>query len=714
MKKVIIYIGIVTLGFFSSCNDFLDTENPSKVDNNFVFETAFEANKVIIGAYEVFRASSGIHSNGLFYDMVSVSSDYELGPEMASSNARYNNENFYPNAVDINGGPSGSWNNMYLVINRCNIILDAFKKNAQYIADVEAGEITEMTHMYGEIAIMRAILYYELARAWGDVIYSVAPILTESDYADLTVTDRNEIQEGEIEHLKAVEPLMYYIGENSKDAERLTRGAAQAMIGRLALQRGGFALRKPTDDKSKFETPEYSDADWGFYGRRSDWKTWYQTANDYLKLAVNNSGARIITNAAGTGNAFQQVFQQMMNLQICEESIFEISETAGIQNERPYAFGRPSNGGSTAYPPKAYGQVRFLPWFFWGAFDTSDLRRDVTVAVTGPSGAGAEVLLPWNKGNMCAGGGISLNKWDYSRLTNLAVTAASQRKTGINAPYIRLADIYLLLAETEAMLGNVSTAKSYLETIRSRAFSQADQTIKVTNYLAALTTADQVMEAIQDERMFELAGEGMRKFDLVRWGILPAKVVEAQLEMDATINDLQSKGYREYANGLQFPTHIYTKTVSEAEMKTIGINDMLIGNTPTGLDKDSEAYAVQAPGWRGNTTDWSANLNYTALAIRGLDRYIADGSAEHARLISMGYARVPYGFYMLEYQGKNDPAPVDQRANWNASRTGTLGGYLYNIEYTAKKPVRYLQPIPAATIEYSNKQITNSYGFPDE
>ena len=714
MKKVIIYIGIVAMGLFSSCNDFLETENKSKVDNLFVFDSAFEANKVVIGAYEVFRASSGIHSNGLFYDMLSVSSDYELGPEMASSNARYNNENFYPNAVEINGGPSGSWNNMYLVINRCNIILNAFENNAQYVADVEAKEKTELTHMYGEIATMRAILYYELTRVWGDVIYSTGPIMKEEDYADLTVTDRSEIHEGEIENLKAVESLMYYLGENGKEAERITRGAAQAVIGRLALQRGGFALRKPDDDKSKYESAEYSDSEWGFYARRTDWKNWYQTANEYLKLAVNNSGAKIITDDKGTGNAFQQVFQQMMNLEVCQESIFEIAETAGIQNERPYAFGRPTNGGSTSNPPKAYGQVRFLPWFYWGAFDTSDLRRDVTVAVTGPTGAGAEVILPWNKGNMTAGGGISLNKWDYCRLVNLSVTASNQRRTGINAPYIRLADIYLLLAETEAVLGNVSSAKGYLEVIRKRAFSTADQATKVTAYLAALTSADEVLEAIQDERMFELAGEGMRKFDLVRWGILPEKVVEAQKEMDATVTDLDAKGYREYANGLQFPSHIYTKVVSQANMKTLGINDMLIGNTPAGLDSDSEAYALQMPGWRGNTTDWDAELSYSGLAIRGLYKYIAEGSAEHTRLVGMGYSRVPYGYYMLEYKGPNDNDPVNQRPNWNASRTGTLGGYLYNVEYTAKKPVRYLQPIPAATIEYSNYKITNSYGFPNE
>lgn len=714
MKKNILYIGIaLTLGLMS-CNDYLEVDNESKFENDFVFQSEFEANKVVLGAYELFRANSGVHSNGLFYDMLAVSSDIELGPEVATNNARYNNENFYPLAVNINGGPSGSWDAIYKTINRCNMIMDAFESNEVYLADVAAGKPTGLTQLFGEIATLRAIMYYELSRVWGDVIYTVHAIQKEEDYKDLKLTDRNLIQEGEIETLKKAEPLMYYLTQGKNNAERITRGATQAVIARLSLVRGGYALRPPTADKTEYDF-EYSDGTWGFYGRRKDWKDWYKVANDYLKLVRDNSGAILITDDKGTGNAYQQIFQQMMNLEVCKESLFEVAEMPGIQNERPYAFGRPSSGGSTANPPKAYGQVRFQPWFYWGAYDTLDLRRDVTVAVTGLSGSGTEILIPWLKGNVCQGGGIALNKWDYCRIKDLAVNVTTQRKTGINAPYIRLDDMILLLAETEAVLAkegvagfSVSNAKAELRKIRSRAFAAADQTAKVDNYLATIGTADQAVKAIQDERMFELAGEGMRKFDLVRWGIIQDKVRAVQDENDALIADLNSKGYHEYSNGQQFPAYVYTKEYLKANALTLGLTNILIGETPRNIDKNSDLYALQFPGWRGNTDLWVKVLNYKSMAIKGLFKYIPEGSLEDIALKASGYTRVAYGIRMVK-----NATNVDVSANWTAGTSGTLGGYL-KADYLAKKPVRYLQPIPSATIAYSNYQITNSYGFGNE
>lgn len=513
---------------------------------------------------------------------------------------------------------------------------------------------------------------------------------------------------------------MFYMNEQGYTAERLTRGVAHAMIAKLALIRGGYALHPADADMTNYETPIQSHPEWGKMARRTDWKEWYKEANKYLKLVRDHSGASLITDDKGTGNAFQQIFQQQMNLQISQESIFEVSQTAGASTERPYAFGRPSSGGGTAYPPKAYGQIRFLPWFYWGAFNEKDLRKDVTVAVTGLSGSGTEVLIPWLKGNVCNGGGIGLNKWDYSRLTNLGVTAASARKSGVNATYIRLADILLLLAETEAVLAregeagySVENAITELEKVRSRAFAPEDRQQEVTAYLAAINTPEAAFEAVQNERMFELAGEGQRKYDLVRWGILGEKVNEVQKEMESLLSDLESKEYHEYENGNQFPAYVYTKEYTKAEAEALGLEDILIGQTPRDLDPDSELYALQCPGWRGNTDRWESErgakgLNYKSTAIRGLFRYIPEGSAEHNALIAQGYRRVPYGIRMLYNE-----TGISQKENWNASKSGVFGGYL-PADHDANYPPRYIIPIPSSTISYSNYQITNSYGFPNE
>ena len=76
---------------------------------------------------------------------------------------------------------------------------------------------------------------------------------------------------------------------------------------------------------------------------------------------------------------------------------------------------------------------------------------------------------------------------------------------------IRYADVLLLAAEAHQQLGNDTKALSCLNTVRTRAFESSANNLSVTG--------DNLRKAIQHERRVELAGEGHRFFDLVRWGI---------------------------------------------------------------------------------------------------------------------------------------------------------------------------------------------------
>ena len=121
------------------------------------------------------------------------------------------------------------------------------------------------------------------------------------------------------------------------------------------------------------------------------------------------------------------------------------------KSEYPYAFGRPSNGGSSnAAPTKTFACLRIVPTVYYGEFENGDKRRDPSVAVTGSKGDGNEMMLSFVPGNKTSGG-IATNKWDENRM-NPPYTAA-QRKSGINWPMLRMADVILMLAEVKAELG---------------------------------------------------------------------------------------------------------------------------------------------------------------------------------------------------------------------------------------------------------------------
>ncbi|OKL42050.1 RagB/SusD family nutrient uptake outer membrane protein [Pontibacter flavimaris] len=113
--------------------------------------------------------------------------------------------------------------------------------------------------------------------------------------------------------------------------------------------------------------------------------------------------------------------------------------------------------------------------------------------------------------------------------------------SAINVVLIRYADVLLMAAEAEAQLGNLAQAQEYVNMVRARAAlpvnkvydykDPANPTAGFTNeeaanynvapypdgYLAGLGK-EQALEAIYFERKLELALEGHRFFDLVRWG----------------------------------------------------------------------------------------------------------------------------------------------------------------------------------------------------
>lgn len=695
MKKYKVIISGILLFNLSCSEDFLDVESSSSIDQDFAFSTPGEAYKVMVGCYEIWRGAN----NGLFYDLNVVGSDAECHPETYDAQTRHIPEGLYASEISIDySNAVSAWENLYKVANRANIIMEAIAEKAEYQDAVAAGSPNDWTQLYGEAAVFRAYSYHNLISYFGDVPHFKVPVYFTGQTDSATLISRDEIYDFEIAELRKAEPLMYRLGEGGINAERFSRTFAQGLIGKMALFAGGYGLRRTNFDYGDVTFEKIGTEKWDSrYVRRTDYIKYYEIAKTYLKACVDNPGSAhlITTDSRGEeyNNPFQYNFQHNMNLQVSPESLYEVGETQGQFSERPYAFGRPSGGGgSNAFPCKSYGQSRMYASFYYGDYDPEDLRRDVTVTVTANSGSCSEKLISFTPGSR-DNGGLPNNKWDESRMAN--PYTISQRNSGINWPQMRMADVILMLAEVYAELGEEGAAKAELTKVRSRAFLPEDQAEKVVSYIGALS-GDDLKEAIQKERKLEFAGEGLRRYDLIRTGKLPEKIKQIRDIQTAMVNGLKSNGYYTFPNGNTISRYIYVKAVNVADL---GMTNML--TTRCDVDKNDPTYPVKFPGWRGNCDLWTAN-GFTPtsgnrnLAIKGLFRYIDPNGSEAAALEAEGYVKTDWGTTIVEY--------ADQYTS------NIFKGYP-NDYYQAGFPPRYLLPLSSETIAKSNGLIKNGYGF---
>lgn len=85
------------------------------------------------------------------------------------------------------------------------------------------------------------------------------------------------------------------------------------------------------------------------------------------------------------------------------------------------------------------------------------MRRDVSVTVTGSTGQGQELIQSFDRSAWGKGSGPGTNKYDWNRLPS--PNTQSYGTSGINISYMRISDVYLMLAEVYAALGDDGKAK---------------------------------------------------------------------------------------------------------------------------------------------------------------------------------------------------------------------------------------------------------------
>ncbi|NDW12148.1 RagB/SusD family nutrient uptake outer membrane protein [Bacteroides sp. 214] len=706
MKKII-NITLVALMLFTatSCKDFLDTASPSVLDRESVFSSEESARAALYYGYETLRANRSLHSTGFFWHPV-------WGSDIEDSQDTYNEGSagilqkwFYPlgtSTYNINTGEGTEvFTKLYETISVANSLISSFESLSNF-GTIMSGEPNSLSDIYGQAVALRATCYWELCRWYGDIPH----VLNAGEKAQ-GLTSRYAIYDYHVSKLIEVEPHMFRPGEGINRADVMNRTYVQGLIGRICLYNGGYATRR-TDLGADFYTDAKGNVlsfeDWSveknqaIYGRRSDWKEIFAIAKQYLKMCADNPGSVVLhtTDPRGEGangevynNPFQYTFHQMHagdNVTLADESIYEIPYEALGGSDRPAYIGRPSTGGNGQAPCIACGQDRIQAHFYYGWFDNEDMRRDASVAVTGSTGQGEELIQSFDRSAWGKGSGPGTNKWDWNRIAT--PNTQSYGNSGINTSYMRISHVYLMLAEVYAALGEDANAKTYLGMVHHRAFPGN----KDANFDQYIADCGSIYKAVIKERALEFSGEGMRRFDIIRTGILPEVAVENRKVMKTIIDGIRANGYYTFDNGNQFPAYIWTKMVdAKAEY-----GYRLTAQTPA----DKEDDPVLFPGWRGQHNNWGgiipayANQNMTNVAIKGLFKHIAPGSAEALALEADGYVQTNWGIDMLNYE--------DSYAN------KLFAGYS-DADFAAKNPPIHLLPNTYQVL--LNSGITNGYGF---
>lgn len=714
MKKIL-YSVLCVAGLLAatSCEDYLEVSSPSVVDSDFVFSNSTTTRAALTGGYADWRSvgNSYVFGAGNFYALDIAGSDIERHPEAYSNQLpRHIPETFYENGTMMGDyypdtylsyfkdDDKNAYNALFGIIGKANAVITAMENAANFEEIINAESPTSLSHMYGEAVALKATIYRELIKYYGDV-----PYVEKFGEVATGLSSRDSIYDVMIGKLEKVEGLMFPVGSipgiDAANKNYYSKTYVQGLIGRLCLEAGGYQTRrddiKSVDDEGNPLTIETKGQahNGATYGRRSDWKELYSKAKGAYERLLSNSGNAVfhLTDPRGEDNGrifnnpHQYFFQQMHDGDAiyADESIYEYPMQQGTDsNERSYSSGRPCTASNNQYPNKAYGQARINPAYYYGYFDPNDMRRDVAVTITGSVGAkGVEQLLVFTPGAQAKGGGPSLNKYDENRQETVWIP--NQRRSGINGPYMRMAEIYLGYAEVCAALGDDATAKQYLKTVRERSFPAGK-----ANTDAFIAACGSMLDAVIEERGFEYAGEGDRRWTLIRTGKLADRIQKIKETTKAMMDGLEADGYYKFENGNVISSYIWTKSV---DAKSI-YGYRLTAQCP----EDKKDDPVLFPGWRGQNDSWEAyGLDYktdkplTNLAIKGVFTPVSDEEA--AALEADGYSKIEWGITLLKNRTEYDE---------NLFKGFTSGNY-------DKAPI-YLIALPPNTI---GAGYTNGYGF---
>ena len=349
------------------------------------------------------------------------------------------------------------WTNAYITINRANIVLDRVPPIVM--------DVTERNRVLGEAHYLRALMYFELVRMFGDVplIEHEAKSVADAQIPRSPASDVYALIASDLQTAMTDLPASY----SGADLGRATSGAATSLLAKVYLNQNDY------NNAAKYAGQVMSS---GRYSLNARWLDNFKISDEFVN----------------------------------PESIFEINygapeDTPGVAGSVQTLFSLPSGfpGGD------AYGLMLVNPQLT-ALYAANDQRGNGATYMTSPYTDANGRTATWGVPN-----GAAFHKW-LDETNTKDMTARSWQQQPNNWIIQRYADVLLIYAEAVNSGGTATngTAEAALNLVRARAG------IPVVGGLGASALTD----SVRVERRREFAFEGQRWFDLSRWGVLDAVV----------------------------------------------------------------------------------------------------------------------------------------------------------------------------------------------
>lgn len=440
---------VVVLSIISACSDeFVNEEPPFTIDSENYFNDPQDYESALIGAYGL------LNSTYLNVLLGEIASDNTLsGGESATDvvGIQQVDEMIH---TPVNAQLKNIWDWMFGGVYRASYILE-FKDKIDFEGK---------NQIIAEARFLKAYYNFELVKWFGPI-----PIKVDERFKvnDVEVLPRSSVQDV---YANIESDLIYAVDNLSPNASqtgRATKGAAQALLGKVYLYQNKFVNASGVLEDLILD---------GNYSLVTDYNTLFENAGE------NGSESVFEVQCTDTQGASFDCLQ-------CSKGNVAVGFN-GIRNYNGPMF---DSGYSFNIPTQ---QV-------YNAFEVGDNRRDVAILN----------IVDWAASNGATYGEGYKHTGFYNRKYLPRQGDANMGDQNLTNPNnyraIRYADVLLMAAEAFNRGGiDDGKARTYLNLVRRRAFGDINHDISASG--PALT------DFILAERRLELVGEGHRFFDLVR------------------------------------------------------------------------------------------------------------------------------------------------------------------------------------------------------